>query len=166
MNRENYPAKYIYIRSNDKKKGRATQFYPSPANWFYEEKNLMKKHFKNLIVKITNILDSRIEALDEDIKKKDEFPFPIVIEMQDGKLAKSHRPNTILNKINGEVIAVQNLGITIISCTIEALEELKELIANTIDALPDERTDWIHTKGDRDEVIKSKKKIYQIIHEL
>lgn len=166
MNRENYPAKYIYIRSNDKKKGRAVPFYPSPANWFYDEKSAIKKHLKSLIVKITNILDVRIEELDDNIKKKDEFPFPIVIEMQDGKIAKSHRPNTILNKINSEVIAAQDVGITVISCTIQSLEEFKDVIYKAISELPDKRTDWLYTKGNRDEITKSKRKMYQIIHEL
>ncbi|PGC45974.1 hypothetical protein COM24_29285 [Bacillus toyonensis] len=89
MNKENFSAKYVNIRANDKMRGNPSKIVPSPKVWFYEEEQQIKKHFKLLIVQLQNILDQQLEEYDEHIKDKSKYPFPVILELNDDKITPS-----------------------------------------------------------------------------
>lgn len=166
MNREDFSAKYVNIRANDKMRGNPSKIVPSPKVWFYEEEQQIKKHFKLLIVQLQNILDQQLEGYDEYIKDKSEYPFPVILELADDKIAKSHRPAVILNRINSEIIAIQEIGEIIIGASKSSLEDFIQLIYDALEEVPRNRRDWLVIKDDKEGVTKSKAKWYEIIHQL
>lgn len=166
MNREDFSAKYVNIRANDKMRGNPSKIVPSPKVWFYEEEQQIKKHFKLLIVQLQNILDQQLEEYDEHIKDKSEYPFPVVLELADDKIAKSHRPAVILNRINSDIIAIQEIGEIIIGASKSSLEDFIQLIYDALEEVPRNRRDWLVIKDDKEGVTKSKAKWYEIIHQL
>jgi serine protease AprX len=163
---EDFPAKYIGLRPNDRKKGNPSPIVPSPKTWYFNEGVAIKKHFKKLISQIENILDNELEQFDDIIKNKQEYPFPILVELQDNKIAKNHRPSSILNQINSDVIAVQSLGELIISASRSSLEAFIELINDALEEVPNNRSDWLFLKDERETVTKSKERWYEVIHQL
>ncbi|WP_146550779.1 S8 family peptidase [Rummeliibacillus suwonensis] len=166
MANENFPAKHVNIRSNDRKRGNPSPIFPSPKTWFFSEKSTIKKHLRELITQIEFILDNELDIFDNSIKDNEYYPFPVIIELQDNRIAKNHRPTLILGQIDSDIIAIQDIGKLIISASRASLETLVELIYDVLEEVPNHRMDWLITKDDREIVTKSKEKWYEIIHQL
>jgi len=163
---ENFPAIRVNIRSNDRKRGNPSPIVPTPKTWYYDEGPLVRKHLRSLVAQLETILDEEIEQFNESIKNKQEYPFPIILEMQDNKIAKNHRPTSILNQIDSDVIAIQDIGRLIISASKSSLEAFIELINDALEEAPNNRSDWLFINKNRESVTKSKEKWYEIIHQL
>lgn len=166
MAKENFPAKHVSIRSNDRKRGNPSPIVPSPKTWYFSEKISIQNHLKKLRTQTENVLDNELQEFDYLVKGNQEYPFPLVLELQDNKIAKNHRPILILNKIDSDIIAIQDIGRLIISASRESLESLIELINDVLDEVPNNRVDWVITKDDKDTVTKSKENWYELIHQL
>lgn len=162
----NFPAKHVNIRSNDRKRGNPSPIFPSPKTWHFNEKTTIQKHFKKLITQIEDLLDNKLEEFEYFFKGNQEYPFPVILELQENKIAKNHRPMSILSQIDSDIIAIQDIGKLIISASRASLESLIELIYDVLDEIPNNRVDWLITKEDKDVVTKSKEKLYEIIHQL
>lgn len=161
-----FPAKYVSIRQKDKKRGMPSPMVPTPKVWFFEDSNPVKTHLNELINQIQFILDYQISEFEQYIKDDENYLFPVIVELQDNKLAKNHRPSEILNKIDSEVIAIHELGKIIISSSKSSLEILIQLILDVLENVPTNRNDWLVMKEGRLVVTKSKETWYELIHQL
>ncbi|PGC45973.1 hypothetical protein COM24_29280 [Bacillus toyonensis] len=72
----------------------------------------------------------------------------------------------ILNRINSDIIAIQEIGEIIIGASKLSLEDFIQLIYDALEEVPRNRRDWLVTKDDKEVVTKSKTKWYEIIHQL
>jgi len=161
-----YPAKYVNLRSSDKKRERPPSAPPSPSAWFFDKKEEIEKHFNRLIQQIDYIVNEELqqfEAIVDDINK---YPFPLVIELQHNKIAKTHRPTIILDKMDSDVIAIQELGKLVINVNKNSLLILLQLILDLMEEIPNNRNEWIINSDNKKIVTKSKNKLYDTIHQL
>ncbi|KQL52186.1 hypothetical protein AN964_00600 [Heyndrickxia shackletonii] len=166
MANPDFPAKQIGLRANDRQRGNHMKISPGPKTWYYDEGPTIRKHFKKLIAQIESILDVELERYADFIRNKSEYPFPILFELQNNKIAKNHRPTSILNQINSEVIAVQDIGVLVVGASKSSLETLIELIYDVIEVVPNNRREWLFYRDEREAVTKSKEKWYEVIHQL
>lgn|GEM_PF-673690 len=169
MEKENFPSKLIKLRPKDRQQGRVPGPVPGPPGWSYQSKKEIIKKLNELEGEIDLILDSYVPIAKSKLLNADEVPLPIVIKMR--KLAKSHRPDGILKEIDSELIAVHALGKLVVGITEQSLEQLKDIISEIKEILPNNRQEWIGKRLDssniyRDIVNPKHAREYELIHEL
>lgn len=170
MDEHDYHAKFITFRQRDFQSGKVPTSPPGPSKWFYEGKKEIQRHIGKLITQVDEIL-RKIDSMVVDYVNGDKLPIPIVMKMQEFGLAKSHRPNKILSSVDTSVIAVHGLGKLIVPVTRDILGDMKDLLQEIWENIPDNRLDWIMNRPDsqgdlRPYVIADKRRDFDLIHEM
>ncbi len=171
MAEEQYSAKKVELRKRDYQAGRHGSVFMQPADWLFETKRPIQKHIKTLVEDVERLLATYIPGQRKKLNNLKEVPIPVIIQMQDTKLAKTHRPDKLLDEAGSEIISIQTFGKLIISSTEYNLEKMLEVMNAICDVVPDNRADWIYSKIDNsgkkyDDIKPAHRKEYELIHEL
>ncbi|SHK18969.1 S8 family peptidase [Desulforamulus aeronauticus] len=168
---EGFPAKYISLRSRDYQGGKVPIPPPSPSKWLYENNRQINSHLKRLLEQIDDLLQNHVTPKVNLYVNGNRLPIPIVFKMSDRKIAKSHRPDLLLQEIETDIVAIHSIGRLIIPVTEDILYSLKEIIYEIGDSIPVSRSEWIITRKDRNgeyrEIVHPQfVREYELIHEL
>ncbi|RCX10432.1 subtilase family protein [Anaerobacterium chartisolvens] len=170
MTDERYSAKKVRFRQRDYRNDKVPSSIPEPAKWIYENKKNISDHLKKLMFQVNHLLKNYIPQKVVQMGEE-EIPVPVIIRMHDRKLAKSHRPDSILNEIGSKIISIHGLGEYIIGVSSNTLEEFFDLLNNLLPEIPSHRENWIYNKNDkngipRPSIISERLNEYELLHEL